>query len=74
MQVWNWKAIDVINAHERDQKKYRFGIENAIQAIEKGEIDPNSLLTHSFEFKELAKAFEMLAACQEGYIKGYIKF
>ncbi|GAA0891245.1 zinc-binding dehydrogenase [Fulvivirga kasyanovii] len=74
MQQWNWKAIDVINAHERDPEKYKSGIRHAIKAIEEGRLDPHKLLTHQFDFNELPEAFNLLADCPEGFIKGYIKF
>jgi dTDP-L-rhamnose 4-epimerase len=45
---WNWKAIDVINAHERDPKKYKQGIREAIEAVDRGILKPNEMLTHLF--------------------------
>lgn len=74
MQQWNWKAIDVINAHERDPEKYKSGICEAITAIAEGRLAPDTLLTHKFSFDELPEALDLLAACPEGFIKGYIKF
>lgn len=74
MQQWNWKAIDVINAHERDPEKYIEGIKSAINAVKIGRLKPWELLTHQFEFDELADALELLSECPEGFIKGYIKF
>jgi threonine dehydrogenase-like Zn-dependent dehydrogenase len=74
VQQWNWKAIDVINAHERSTIKYKKGIENAIEAISKGTLNPSRLITHHFSSKELDKAFQVLANCPEGYIKGIITF
>lgn len=74
MQKWNWKAIDVINAHERDQRKYLSGMEKAIKAIQDKQLDPERLLTHEFTFDQLPEAFKLLTECPEGYIKGYINF
>ena len=74
MQQWNWKAIDVINAHERDQNKYKEGIKAAIDAISQGRLNPKDFLTHEFSFEQLEEAFEILTKCPEGFIKGYIKF
>ena len=36
VQLWNWKGIDVINAHERDPKVYLEGIKQGIAAVERG--------------------------------------
>lgn len=74
IQTWNWKCLDVINAHERDMDKYRNGIKEATEAVERGDIDPQLLLTHSFEFSELAAGLDMLANCPDGMIKAYIKY
>src|SRR5690606_9135096 len=48
MQLWNWRGLDVVNAHERDPEIYVQGIRDAINAIEAGKIDPASLLTHPY--------------------------
>ncbi|ELR69133.1 Threonine dehydrogenase [Fulvivirga imtechensis AK7] len=74
MQQWNWKAIDVINAHERDQKKYKEGIKAAIDSVNQGRLNPKDFLTHEFTFEQLEEAFEILKKCPEGFIKGYVKF
>lgn len=74
MQQWNWKAIDVINAHERDPEKYREGMKEAIEAVRAGRLNPNDLLTHEFSFDQLEEGLSLLADCPEGFIKGYIKF
>lgn len=74
LQKWNWKAIDVINAHERDPQKYKDGIVAAIEAVKEGQLNPNELLTHAFAFDQLDEAMELLRECPEGFIKGYIKF
>lgn len=74
LQKWNWKAIDVINAHERDPQKYREGMLAAIEAVEEGLIHPEALLSHEFSFDQLDEALRLLQACPEGFVKGYIKF
>jgi len=41
MQLRNWRGLDVINAHERDPRVYRRGMEEAVQAVAT-ERDPKS--------------------------------
>ena len=36
MQLWNWRGIDVINAHERDPKMYLSGMRAAAEAVAAG--------------------------------------
>ena len=33
VQLWNWRGLDVINAHERDPKMYLSGIAEAVKAV-----------------------------------------
>lgn len=74
MQQWNWKAIDVINAHERDPDKYKQGIHLAVEAVQKGLLRPDELLTNRFSFEQLREALDLLSECPEGFVKGYVKF
>jgi 2-desacetyl-2-hydroxyethyl bacteriochlorophyllide A dehydrogenase len=72
MQLWNWRGLDVINAHERNPDVYVQGIRAAIEAVETGVIDPLPLYTHTFSLDELPQAFEALASSREGFIKGLV--
>lgn len=74
MQLWNWRGIDVINAHERDPAEYINGIHAAVDAIEKGVIRPQELFTHEFQKEEINDAFRALTERPEGFIKGILKF
>jgi threonine dehydrogenase-like Zn-dependent dehydrogenase len=58
MQMWNWRGLDVINAHERDPQIYVEGMRRAIEAIAAGQLDPRSLYTHSYELANLDKALD----------------
>lgn len=73
MQKWNWRAIDVINAHERDPRHYIQGMEAGILAIEDGRIRPQELLTHRFSLDQLNEAFQMMVDRPDGFIKGWIQ-
>lgn len=74
LQQWNWKAIDVINAHERDPNKYKEGMIAAVDAVKAGLIKPKELLTHEFTFDQLAEGLQLLKECPEGFIKAFVKF
>lgn len=74
MQVWNWKGIDVINAHERDPEVYKEGMRKAIKAIERGDLDVRRLLTHHFSFEQINEAMETLCNYPEGFTKAYLTF
>jgi threonine dehydrogenase-like Zn-dependent dehydrogenase len=72
MQLLNWRGIDMINAHERNPEQYIQGIKQAIKAIEEGRMNPFPLFTHSFPLKETGRAFDMLTARPDGFIKALI--
>lgn len=72
MQKWNWRAIDVINAHERDPRRCMEGMKLAVDASVAGRIRPHELLTHQFSFAELDKAFHTLLERPEGFIKAWV--
>lgn len=72
MQKWNWRAIDVINAHERDPRRCMEGMRMAVEATVTGRIRPQDLLTHKFSFVEMDKAFETLLERPDGFIKAWV--
>ena len=72
MQVWNWKGIDVINAHERQNRRYVEGMRQAVEAITRGELEPSSLYTHIYPMEELSSAFEALRSRPDGFIKALV--
>lgn len=56
MQMWNWRGLDVINAHERDPAVYIDGIREAIAAVAEGRLDPTLLYTHRYPLEKLDQA------------------
>lgn len=74
MQLWNWRGIDVINAHERDSEIYMQGIREAVKAVEQGKMNPFPLFTHVFPKEKMQEAFETHQQKPEGFIKALITF
>src|SRR3954462_6786167 len=52
MQLWNWKGLDVINAHERDPAVYLSGMRKAVQSAQLSQLDVQPLLTHSYPLEQ----------------------
>lgn len=73
VQLWNWRGIDVINAHERDPKKYVAGMQAAVEAVAQGRLNPAPLYTHYFRLDELNEAFKMLTTRPDGFVKAIIR-
>jgi len=74
MQEWNWRGIDVINAHERDQAVYMEGIRLAVEAVASNRIRLEGLVSHFFRFEEIDQGFQTLEQRPEGFVKGVVSF
>jgi threonine dehydrogenase-like Zn-dependent dehydrogenase len=72
MQLWNWRGLDVVNAHERDPEVYRSGMEEGVRRLAAGEIDLAPLLTHPFPLSEINRAFDLAEARPEGFLKSLV--
>lgn len=72
MWLWNWRGIDVVNAHERDPKVYAQGIRDAIAAITEGRLDPKPLLTHRFPLSRLGEALDAARDRPDGFLKAVV--
>ena len=72
MQLWNWRGLDVINAHERDPQVYLDGIRAAVDAVASGRLDPSSLYTHSYALDELDRALDDTRDRPDGFLKALV--
>ena len=73
LQKWNWKGIDVINAHERDPAKYLTGMQLAVDAMMQGTLDPEKLYTDILPLNKISEGFTTAAERPEGFMKVLIK-
>jgi threonine dehydrogenase-like Zn-dependent dehydrogenase len=72
MQLWNWRGLDVINAHERDPHTYLAGMELAAEAVATGRLDPAPLYTHRFSLEQLGEALAAAAARELPIVKALV--
>jgi threonine dehydrogenase-like Zn-dependent dehydrogenase len=72
MQMWNWRGLDVINAHERDPAIYVQGIRDAIAAVVDGRLDPGPLYTHRYALGELGMALDATRDRPDGFLKALV--
>ncbi len=72
MQLWNWRGLDVINAHEREQAIYIQGIRDAVEAVAEGRLDPRPLYTHTYPLDQLGAALDATRDRPERFMKGLI--
>ena len=74
MQVWNWKGLEVTNAHEREGAVYLRGIEEAAEKVAKGDLDPSPLYTHRFPLEGLGTALDLTRERPPGFMKALVTF
>lgn len=72
MQLWNWRGLDVINAHERDPANYADGIRRAVQTVASGVLEPAPLYTHFFPLDQLATALDATSARPNEFMKALV--
>ena len=72
VQAWNWKAIDVVNAHVRRRDLLNDAIRRGLELTRLGRIRPGALVTHRFGLEGVGEAFEALAAKPAGFIKAVV--
>lgn len=72
MQLWNWRGIDVINAHERDPAVAIAGIRAAVAEVAADRLDPLPLITHRYPLSALGVALEAARARPVGFTKAVV--
>jgi threonine dehydrogenase-like Zn-dependent dehydrogenase len=72
VQQWNWKAIDVVNAHVRRRDLLNEAIRRGLELIRVGRLQHASLVTHRFDLDGVGDAFHALATKPEGFIKAVV--
>ena len=72
MQSWNWRGIDVVNAHERDPRTVRRGIREAVRlAARASSTSPASSRTASHSTSSDA-AFDGTRRRRPGFLKAVV--
>ena len=74
MQMWNWKGIDVINAHERNPAVRLAGLRAAVEAVASGRIDPTPLYSREYPLDGLGEALAATRDKPGGFVKALIRY
>ena len=72
MQLWNWRGLDVINAHERDPAVYLAGMRDAAEAVAGGRLDPGTLYTNTYTLEALGAALDATRDRPDGFLKALV--
>ena len=72
MQMWNWKGIDVVNAHERDAAVQLQGLRDGIAAVAEGRIDLSALIAHRYPLERLGDALDATRDKPGAFVKALV--
>ncbi|MFP5297011.1 MAG: L-iditol 2-dehydrogenase, partial [Alphaproteobacteria bacterium] len=72
MQLWNWRGLDVVNAHERDPAVYVEGMREAVEAVASGRLDPRPLYSHAYPLDRLGEALDATRDKPDGFVKALV--
>ncbi|HEY0791180.1 MAG TPA: zinc-binding dehydrogenase [Chthoniobacterales bacterium] len=72
LQLWNWRGLDVINAHERDHQVYVHGMREALELFKAGTLQIDRLITHRLPLPEINAAFHVAEQRPSGFFKAAV--
>ncbi len=72
VQLWNWRGLDVVNAHERNPRVYVEGMRTAVDLMGQGVLDPEPLYTHRLPLDRLGEALELTRTRPDGFMKALV--
>jgi threonine dehydrogenase-like Zn-dependent dehydrogenase len=72
LQSWNWRGIEVQNAHERNAAVVVEGMREAVSLAASGVLDLEALVTHTVVLEELGRAFELASSRPHGFLKAVV--
>jgi threonine dehydrogenase-like Zn-dependent dehydrogenase len=72
VEMWNWKAIDVVNAHVRRHADLMESMRIGLELIAANKFSFAPLVTHRFGLPELDQAFTALLEKPQGFVKSVV--
>ncbi len=72
VQNWNWKGIDVVNAHERDPAVQLRGLREAVELVASGRLDPAPLYTGRYSLDQLGEALAATRDKPGNFVKALV--
>jgi threonine dehydrogenase-like Zn-dependent dehydrogenase len=73
MEMWNWKAITAVSAHERRTPVHLECMKSALNMIERGAFNMKAMITHEFALEEAGNAYQTLEDKPQGFIKAVVR-
>jgi NADPH:quinone reductase len=73
MQSWNWKGLDVINAHDRRPAVIVDALREGLRLSTERGLDLAALQTHTFDLDAAAEAFRLSEDRPPGFLKAVVR-
>lgn len=70
--MWNWKAIDVVNAHVRRRADLMESMRIGLELSARGLLDIGALVTHRYSLDEVDLAYGALEVKPQGFLKAVV--
>lgn len=72
VQSWNWRALEIVNAHERQPSRYVAGMRRAFSLVERRVLDLDGLFTHRVGLGDVGRAFAWIRDRPDGFLKAIV--
>jgi threonine dehydrogenase-like Zn-dependent dehydrogenase len=73
VEMWNWKAIDVVNAHVRRRADLMESMRIGLELTAKGLLNIGRLVTHQYGLDQVDRAYADLQEKPAGFVKGIVR-
>ncbi|GGL78184.1 MDR/zinc-dependent alcohol dehydrogenase-like family protein [Wenxinia marina] len=73
MLDWNWRALEIVNAHERDEAKVVDAMREGIAQLAEGALTLTPLLTHDYPLAEVGRALDATRDKPDGFVKAWVR-
>src|SRR5919197_761942 len=74
MQLWNWRGLEVINAHERNPAVIVEGMRMGVNAVTRGTAGPIPLYTPKATVGQLPLVLAAMQQRPDGFLKAWITY
>jgi len=72
MELWQWKALEVLNAHERRASYQVDCMRRGLALLSRGKLEMAPLITHRFRLDQVDEGFRALLTKPAGFVKAVI--
>jgi len=70
--AWNWKALQVVNAHFREISTIMRGMRTGMRLLTSGRVRLDDLVTHRFALEQVGDAFTIAVDKPDGFVKSTV--